>query len=114
MVTVFSHRGIPDGKKQQKNICGDRKTPGQLSRANQDNIIDRIPRYDLKEKEILKTFEKYFAGDQDIIYARNQGHHPTYVVSMDELWRDNIEGIKHVHIADFLLMEIKSTLLMCI
>jgi len=39
-------------------------------------IIDRIPRYDLKEKEILKTYEKYFTGDQVIVYARNQGHHP--------------------------------------
>jgi len=28
-------------------------------------------------------------------------NHPEYVVSMDELWRDNIERIKHVHIADF-------------
>jgi hypothetical protein len=24
---------------------------------------------------------------------------------MDEFWKDNIEGIKHIHIADFLLME---------
>ena len=24
---------------------------------------------------------------------------------MDDTWRDNIEGIKHVHIADFLLMK---------
>ncbi|MEA1877939.1 MAG: ATP-binding protein, partial [Bacteroidota bacterium] len=30
-------------------------------------------------------------------------HHPKYVVSMDKLWHDNIEGIKHIHIADFLL-----------
>ena len=32
-------------------------------------------------------------------------HHPKYVVTMDETWHDNIEGIKHMHIADFLLME---------
>jgi uncharacterized protein len=32
-------------------------------------IIDRIPRYDLVGKEILKTYEKYFAGDQAVIYA---------------------------------------------
>ena len=32
-------------------------------------------------------------------------NHPKYVVSMDDLWRDNIEGIKHMHIADFLLLE---------
>ena len=32
-------------------------------------------------------------------------NHPKYVVTMDEFWKDNIEGIKHVYIADFLLME---------
>ena len=32
-------------------------------------------------------------------------HYPKYVVSMDELWQDNIEGVKHRHIADFLLDE---------
>ena len=31
-------------------------------------------------------------------------NHPKYVVTMDETWRDNIEGIQHRHIADFLLM----------
>ena len=31
-------------------------------------------------------------------------HHPKYVVTMDETWQDNIEGIQHKHIADFLLM----------
>ena len=32
-------------------------------------------------------------------------HHPKYVVTMDELWKDNIDGIQHKHIADFLLMK---------
>jgi uncharacterized protein len=32
-------------------------------------------------------------------------NHPKYVVTMDEFWKDNIEGVKHVYIADFLLME---------
>jgi predicted AAA+ superfamily ATPase len=32
-------------------------------------------------------------------------HYPKYVVSMDPLWTDTIEGVKHVHIADFLLMD---------
>jgi predicted AAA+ superfamily ATPase len=32
-------------------------------------------------------------------------HYPKYVVTMDPLWTDNIEGVKHVPIADFLLME---------
>ena len=27
------------------------------------------------------------------------------VVTMDDIWRDNYEGIKHMHIADFLLAD---------
>ena len=29
-------------------------------------------------------------------------HYPKYVVSMDDVWQDNIEGVRHRHIADFL------------
>jgi len=32
-------------------------------------------------------------------------NYPKYIVSMDEFWKDNFEGIKHIHIADFLLLE---------
>lgn len=31
-------------------------------------------------------------------------NYPKYVVTMEEFWHDNIEGVKHMHIADFLLM----------
>ncbi|MHB1148641.1 MAG: ATP-binding protein [Lutibacter sp.] len=31
--------------------------------------------------------------------------YPKYVVTMDEFWTESVEGIKHIHIADFLLME---------
>ena len=139
-------------------------------------IIYRIPRYDIKGKEILKTLEKCYAGDPGFIHAtmgyrdraisglleniillelKRRGynvftgrseerevdfiamrgeeklyvqvsfrmdaqstvdrefsplleirdHHPKYVVTMDDIWRDNYEGIKHMHIADFLLAD---------
>lgn len=32
-------------------------------------------------------------------------HYPKYVGSMDELWKESIEGVKHLHITDFLLMD---------
>lgn len=32
-------------------------------------------------------------------------HHQKYVVTMDELWKESIEGVKHMHICDFLLTE---------
>ena len=28
--------------------------------------------------------------------------YPKYVVSMDEFWTENVEGVKHLHISDFL------------
>lgn len=31
--------------------------------------------------------------------------YPKYVISMDEFWKDSIEGIQHLYIADFLLNE---------
>lgn len=32
-------------------------------------------------------------------------NHTKYVVTMEENWHDNIEGIQHKHIADFILMK---------
>jgi len=32
-------------------------------------------------------------------------HYPKYVVTMDQVWKDNVEGIRHIHIADFLLLD---------
>lgn len=48
----------------------------------------------------LKTFRKntISVGTQLSI----NDHYPKFVVSMDETWQDNIEGVKHKHIADFL------------
>jgi predicted AAA+ superfamily ATPase len=45
------------------------------------------------------TFEREFSILREI-----RDHHPKYVVTMDEIWRDNVDGIKHMHIADFLLL----------
>jgi len=32
-------------------------------------------------------------------------NYPKYVLTMDNTWNDNIEGIKHLHIVDFLMMD---------
>ena len=31
-------------------------------------------------------------------------HYPKYVVTLDDFWQDNIEGVKHVYLPDFLMM----------
>jgi len=32
-------------------------------------------------------------------------HYPKYVISMDEHFQDNIEGVKHINLFDFLMLE---------
>ncbi len=172
----FSAKNVADFFKSQHRKIDLNTVYNYLSALESAFIIDRIPRYDLIGKEILKTFEKYFAGDQAIIYSvmgfkdrmisgvlenivmleikrrgfkvftgkwgerevdfvaeKNENkiyvqvaykmveqstidrefnplleikdNHPKFVVTMDDFWKDNIEGVKHMHIADFLLME---------
>ena len=170
----FSAKNVADYFKSQQRKIDLNTVYNYLNALESAFIIYRIPRYDIKGKEILKTLEKYFVADQALIYAvmgykdrlisgvlenivmlelkrrgydvftgkwndreidfiavKNESkiyiqvtykmkeqstidreftplleikdHYPKYVLSMDELWHDNIEGVKHMHIADFLL-----------
>ncbi|MDR3230049.1 MAG: ATP-binding protein [Synergistaceae bacterium] len=53
----------------------------------------------------------YLLGDSTTInrefapLAAVRDNYPKYVLSMDDLWNGNIEGIRHMHAADFLLKE---------
>ncbi len=47
-----------------------------------------------------QTIEREFGAFKSIT-----DNYPKYVVSMDEFWKDNVEGFKHIHIADFLLLK---------
>lgn len=169
-------KNIADYFKSQQRKVDLNTIYSYLNALNSAFVIQRIPRYDIKGKEILQTNEKYFVSDLSLIYSvmgyrdrliggmlenlvclelMRRGydvyvgkqeekevdfvairreekiyvqvtyqlgsqttidrefspllaiddHYPKYVVSMDDLWQDNIEGIKHRHIADFLLDE---------
>lgn len=171
----FSAKNVADYFKNQFRKIDLNTVYNYLNALEAAFIIYKIPRYDVKGKEILKTFEKYFVGDQSLLYAvmgfkdrliagvlenvvmlefKRRGykvfvgklddkeidfiaeknnnkiyvqvaykmteqttidrefaplleiknHFPKYVVSMDETWKDTIEGVQHKHIADFLLM----------
>jgi uncharacterized protein len=173
---MFSAKNVADYFKSQNRRIDLNTVYNYLSALEGAFIIYRIPRYDIKGREILKTNEKYFVGDQSLLYAvmgfkdrlisgvlenivmlelKRRGfrvfvgksgekevdfvaekadakvyvqvcyqmtekstidrefaplleirdHYPKYVVSMDQTWSDNVEGIRHKHIADFLLMK---------
>ncbi|MEL7608317.1 MAG: ATP-binding protein [Bacillota bacterium] len=174
---TFSAKNVADYFKNQQRKVDLNTVYNYLSALESAYIIRRIPRYDIKGKEILQTNEKYFLGDQSLAYAvmgykdrmisgilenivmlelerrgyrvfigkldtkeidfiaerKNEkvyiqvsytptvsqetidrefspllavkDHYSKYVVTMDDFWNDNIEGIKHKHLAGFLLME---------
>jgi predicted AAA+ superfamily ATPase len=171
----FSGKNVADYFKSQQRKLDINTVYNYLNYLEGAFIVYRIPRYDLKGKEILKTQEKFFVSDTSLIYsvmgyrdrmiagilenivmlelkrrgysvyvgklddkeidfiAEKSGnkvyvqvtykmenestisrefepliaikdHYPKYVVSMDDVWKESISGVKHVHITDFLLM----------
>ncbi len=171
---IFSAKKVADYFKSQQRSMNIETVYNHLNSLESAFIIYRVQRYDLKGKELLKTNEKYFLGDQGLKYAvlgykdrdisgvlenivflelKRRGykvyvgklddkeidfiaerreeklyvqvcyklneqstidrefepllaikdHYPKYVVSMDDFWLDNIDGVKHMNLLDFLL-----------
>ena len=172
----FSAQNVANYFKSQQRKIDLNTVYNYLNALERAFIIYRIPRYDVKGKEILKTLEKFYVSEHSLIYSvmgsrdryisgilenivmlelKRRGyrvftgksgekeidfiaennerkvyvqvafrmdekstidrefsplleirdHHPKYVVTMDEIWTDNIEGIRHKHISDFLMMD---------
>ena len=172
----FSAKNVADYFKSQHRKIDLNTIYNYLNALEGAFIVQRVPRYDIKGKEVLQTNEKYFVSDISLIYSilgyRNRfisgilenivllelkrrgytvyvgkndekevdfiaerkgtkiyiqvtykmvepqtierefgvfksinDNYPKYIVSMDEFWNDNIEGINHIHIADFLLLK---------
>jgi len=173
---TFSGKNVADYFKNQQRKTDINTIYNYLHALEGAFILYRVPRYDIKGKEILKTQEKFYASDVSLIYAtmgyrdrmisgilenivflelkrrgyqvyigkldnkeidfiaEKQGEkiyiqvafkleskqtlerefspllavddqHPKYVVTMDDFWKDSIEGVKHLYIADFLMSE---------
>lgn len=170
---TFSGKNVADYFKSQQRKIDLNTVYNYLNALEGAFILYRVPRYDIKGKEILKTQEKFYVGDVSLVYAtmgfrdrmiagmlenlvllemkrrdyqvfvgkfdnkeidfvcEKNGekiyiqvcykleseqvverefspllaitdNYPKYVVSMDEFWKDNIEGVEHKHIRDFL------------
>lgn len=173
---TFSGKNVADYFKNQQRKVDVNTVYNYLKALEGAFILFRVPRYDIKGKEILKTQEKFYVSDLSIIYAtmgyrdrmisgllenlvflelKRRGYrvfigkldtieidfvaektgskiyiqvayklennevtarefgnlllikdqYPKYVVTMDEFWKDSIEGVQHLYISDFLLKE---------
>lgn len=174
---TFSGKNVADYFKSQQRKIDVNTVYNYLNALEGAFILYRVPRYDIKGKEILKTQEKFYVSDISIIYAtmgnrdrmiagilenivflelkrrgfkvfvgkldsneidfvaEKQGNkiyvqvaykleneqtvnrefgnllaindqYPKYVVTMDDFWKDSIDGVKHLYITDFLLTEV--------
>lgn len=170
---TFSAKSISDYFKSQYRKVDITTVYNYIDALVSSFIIEKVHRYDVHGKEILKTQEKFYLADQGIQHAvfgyRNRNisgvlenivyneltrrgysvfigkmkdkeidfiaerknekvyvqvtykmdsektierefgplltvkdHYPKYVVSMDDKFEDNIEGVKHVYLIDFI------------
>lgn len=173
---TFSGKNVADYFKSQQRRIDLNTVYNYLHALEGAFILYKVPRYDLKGKEILKTQEKFYVSDTSLIYAtmgfrdrmisgilenlvflelKRKGYqvfvgklgikeidfvaekpgekvyvqtafrldspetvekefgnllavddqYPKYVVTMDDFWKDSIQGVKHIHISDFLLKD---------
>ncbi|NMB49722.1 MAG: ATP-binding protein [Bacteroidales bacterium] len=173
---TFSGKNVADYFKSQQRKIDINTVYNYLNALEGAYIIYRVPRYDVKGKEILKTQEKFYLSDVSLLYAtmgykdqmvsgilenivflelkrknyavytgksdsreidfiaEKQGkklyvqvayklesretvdrefspllnikdQYPKYVVTMDDFWKETVEGVQHFYISDFLLME---------
>ena len=173
---TFSGKNVADYFKSQQRKIDINTIYNYLHALEGAFILYRVPRYDIKGKEILKTQEKFYASDVSLLYAtmgyrdrmisgilenivflelKRRGYqvyigkldnkeidfiaeksgdkiyiqvaykleskqtierefstllavedqYPKYVVTMDEFWKDTIDGVRHLYITDFLLSD---------
>ncbi|MCC5924655.1 MAG: ATP-binding protein, partial [Crocinitomicaceae bacterium] len=173
---TFSGKNVADYFKSQQRKIDINTVYNYLNALEGAFILYKVPRYDIRGKEVLKTQEKYYLSDVSLLYAtmgfktsmiaqllenivflelKRRGYHvyigkidqkeidfiavrkdekiyvqvaykieskataerefymlstvkdqyPKYVVTMDDFWNENLYGVKHMHIKDFLLAE---------
>lgn len=173
---TFSGKNVADYFKSQQRRIDINTVYNYLTALEGAFVLYRVPRYDVKGREILKTQKKYYLGDVSILYAtmgykdrqisgvlenlvflelKRRGYDvyvgktdtceidfvaqkqnkkiyiqvayrldshstvqrefepllsikdqfPKYVVTMDEFWKESIEGVRHSHFSDFLLSD---------
>lgn len=171
---TFSGKKVADYFKNQQRKVDINTIYNYLHALEGAFILYRVPRYDIKGKEVLKTQEKFYVSDISLVYAtlgyrdrmisgilenivflelkrrgyqvfvgksdtreidfiaEKQGEkvyvqvayklesqqtvdreflpllsiddqYPKYVVTMDDFWKDSIDGVKHLYISNFLM-----------
>ncbi|MDR2968702.1 MAG: ATP-binding protein [Tannerellaceae bacterium] len=174
---TFSGKNVADYFKSQQRKIDINTVYNYLHALEGAFVLYRVPRYDIKGREILKTQEKFYVGDISLLYAvmgykdrwiagimenivflelKRRGYRifvgkldtreidfiaekqgkkiyiqvaykldredtvarefntlleikdqfPKFVITMDDFWQESVEGVRHLHISDFLLNDV--------
>lgn len=68
---TFSANSIVDFLKNEKRIIAPETIYNYLDWLSEAFIVEKVSRYDIRGKTILKTQEKYYLGDIGLLYALN-------------------------------------------
>ena len=68
---IFSANSVTDYLKNEHRTIAPETIYNYLDYLAEAFVINRVPRYDLRGKEVLKTQEKYYLGDISLLYAVN-------------------------------------------
>jgi uncharacterized protein len=66
---LFSAKKIADYFKSQNRSIDIETVYNYLNALGQAFVVKKVLRFDIKGKEVLKTQEKYFAGDHSLVYS---------------------------------------------
>ena len=102
----FSAKSISDYLKSEHRSIDNETVYSYLEKLEKAYLLHRCSRYDLRGKEILKTQEIKSEKTEKREYERLleiRDNYPKYVLRTDESAGGNYQGIKSMHIADFLL-----------
>ena len=103
---TFSAKSISDYLKSEKRSLDNETVYSYLEKLEKAYLLHRCSRYDLQGKEVLKTQEKFYLADTSLRYSvlgYNSDTDPKYVLLTDDFAGGNYEGIKTMHVVDFLL-----------
>ena len=102
----FSAKSISDYLKSVNHAIDNETVYSYLEKLEKAYLLHRCSQYDLRGKEILKTQEIKSEKTEKREYERLleiRDNYPKYVLRTDEFAGGNYQGIKSMHIADFLL-----------
>lgn len=105
---TFSAGSISNYLKSEHRKLDNETVYGYLEKLEKAYLLHRCSRYDLQGKELLKTQEIQTEKTRKREYDRLlqiKDNYPKYVLRTDEFANGNYQGIKTMHVADFLLSD---------